>query len=126
MTDMNAKFERVVEALLSESTVEEAARVSKVSARTIRRWLKDDADFVASYRAARRRLFDATITRIVGLCSTAVETLEAILRDPAAPRSAKLAAIRIVLERSFAAQEIDLEERLRQIEEELARLEVPS
>ncbi len=116
------KREVAIEALLTEPTVEAAARVSKVSARTIRRWLKDDADFVASYRAARRQIFEAAIGRLVSLCAKAVEQIEAIFNDPKAPRTVKLNACRIVFEQVRASQADDLEERLQQIEEQVERM----
>ena len=116
------KREVAIEALLTEPTVEAAARVSKASARTIRRWLKDDADFVASYRAARRQIFEAAVGRLVSLCAKAVEQIETILNDPQAPVSVKLRTAQLVLEQVRTAQADDIEQRLQQIEEQVERI----
>lgn len=105
-----------------EPTLEAAAKRSKVSSRTIRRWLRDDQDFAASYRAARRQLFDSAMSRLVALTEQAIARLAEILQDRNAPANAVLGAARTTLERAFAAQQIDLEERLAQIERELEHL----
>lgn len=121
MSEKPRKREIVIEALLSEATLEAAARRSKISSRTIRRWLRDE-DFVAQYRQARRQLFDSAVGRLVALTEQAIRRLSEILHDEHATTSSVLAACRIVLERAFAAQQIDLEERLEQIERELEHL----
>lgn len=115
MTGITRRREAVITALLSEPTIEAAARRAKVSSRTIRRWLHDEG-FVTQYRQARRQLFDAAMGRLMVLTEQAVARLEKILRDETVPPSLALAACRIVLERVFAARELDLQEQLTQVE----------
>ena len=50
---LGRKKEAAVLALLSSRSVEEAARVAGVNARTLYRWQKDP-EFAAAYREARR------------------------------------------------------------------------
>jgi hypothetical protein len=118
----NRKHDVVVESLLIEPTIERAAEVSGVSTRTIRRWLRENADFIASYRAARRQIFEAAVGRLVSLCAKAVEQIEVILNDPQAPASVKLRTAQLVLEQVRAAQADDIEERLQQIEGQVERM----
>ncbi len=46
----NRKREVAIAALLSRPTIEEAAQLAGIGEKTLRRWLRDDADFKAAYR----------------------------------------------------------------------------
>jgi hypothetical protein len=50
-------------ALLSQRNVEEPARVTKIGARTVYRWMKDPA-FDRAYREAKRAAFSKAIARL--------------------------------------------------------------
>jgi len=51
--------DRAVVALLSEPSIEAAARRAGVSAKTLRRWIDDDIAFQKDLEIARRSAFDA-------------------------------------------------------------------
>lgn len=56
--------ERAVAGLLSMRTVAEAAETAGVSSRTLERWLAESDEFVAEYRAARRRVVEGAVSRL--------------------------------------------------------------
>lgn len=66
--------EKALNALLTSTSVSEAAINSGLSERTLYRFLEDD-EFKSEYQQARRRIFEQNIFRLQSLHSEAVETL---------------------------------------------------
>jgi hypothetical protein len=67
--------EQAIPALLSTSTITEAAAVAGVGERTLKRWLAEDAEFVSQYRAVRRQIVEASVSRLVERYLAACETV---------------------------------------------------
>ena len=106
----------VLAALLSEPTIEKAAKQSGVSAPTIYRWLKD-VEFRQEYVAAKWQVVQQTIGRLQLASSLAVNTLQDVMKDPEAPTACKVSSAKIVLEMTLKGVEIeDLEMRLTLLE----------
>ena len=88
MVGHGAKFGRKKEeataALLSQRTIEDAARVANIGTNTLLRWLKDPA-FEAAYREARRAAFSQSIARLQQASGAAVSTLLKVMVDPNTP-----------------------------------------
>jgi len=80
------KKEQAIVALLTQRTIEEAARAVGIGTATLLRWLKDP-EFDAEYRAARRTAFSQAITRLQQASGAAATTLLKIMVDPNAPVS---------------------------------------
>ncbi len=119
MKDFSAKQEKLLSALLSEKDLKAAAEKAGVSETTAWRWLKDD-DFTAEYRRLRRDAVEQTAAQLQRASGEAVETLRKNLTcgNP----NAEIAAARIILEQAVKGVEIlDLQQRLEQIEDELAK-----
>jgi hypothetical protein len=76
------KQEQALAALLSESSIEDAAGKIGVNEATLRRWLRQPA-FRSAYRQARRRLVEQAIGRIQEATGAAVDTLLNIARNGA-------------------------------------------
>lgn len=93
----HAVRERAVLALLSERTLTDAADKAQVGERTLRRWMAEDAEFQAEYKAARDAVYQAGITRVQALTAKAVDALEDLLTLKDAP-SARLGAARTIAE----------------------------
>src|SRR5262245_13763712 len=72
---LSRKQEQAVAALLSASTLEQAAAQAGVSLRTLRTWL-EQCEFQAAHRQARREVLDGAIAGLLRLCGKAVEALE--------------------------------------------------
>jgi hypothetical protein len=93
----DAVRERAIVALLSERSIGLAAARCRVNEKTLRRWLAEDAEFQAEYKAARCDAFNAGINRIQALTTKAVDTLDELLDATKYP-SVRLGAARTVAE----------------------------
>jgi hypothetical protein len=124
MVGHGAKFgrkkEEAIVALLSQRSIEEAARVTNIGTNTLLRWLKEP-DFDAAYRAARRVAFSQAIARLQQASGAAVATLLKIMVDANAPASTRVRAADSVLDHAAKAIEIeDIEVRVTELERSLA------
>lgn len=116
---LSAKRERALTALLELGEVKAAAKRAGVGQTTLWRWLKEDA-FAAEYRDARRRLVEASVSRLASDSVAASRVLREIAEDKEAPSSSRVAAARAILEHSIKGVEVlDLEPRLKEIETRL-------
>lgn len=103
-------------ALLSQRSVEDAARIVNIPARTLYRWLKEP-EFNAAYRGARRDAFSQSVARLQQMSAAAVSTLGKIMVDANAPAASRVRAADSVLDHAAKAIEIeDLEARLAALE----------
>lgn len=69
------KFEVAILMLLQESTVQRAAQKAGVSDATLSRWMAHPI-FREKYQAARRKSFEAGLSRLQSLCGGAVDSLK--------------------------------------------------
>jgi hypothetical protein len=113
---LGRKKEEVIVALLSQRSVEDAARLTNTPPRTLYRWLKEP-EFNAAYREARRAAFSQSVARLQQMSAAAVSTLGKIMVDANAPAASRVRAAHSVLEQAAKAIEIeDLEARLAALE----------
>ena len=113
---LGPRQERAIGALLAQPTVAQAADAAGVGEWTLYRWLSD-AGFRRAYEDARRRAFREALGRLNGAAREAVEALREVLRDEAARPGERVAASRALLDFGLrATQEIEIEERLAQLE----------
>ena len=120
MTGHGAKFGRKMEdaivALLTTRTVEEAARVVGISAKTLLRWMKEP-EFNKAFLAAQRAAFGQAIGRLHHLSSAAVTTLGKVMLEPGTPPATRVRAADSILDHTIKAIEIEsLEARLTELE----------
>ena len=121
MADFKVKFGRKKEdaivALVSQRSIEEAARACNTPARTLYRWLKEP-EFEAAYRDARRQAYGQSISRLQQGSTAAATTLLKVMLDTNAPPSTRVRAAEAVLSHAAKAIEIeDIDARVRQLEE---------
>jgi DNA-binding MurR/RpiR family transcriptional regulator len=110
------KKEAAISALLTQRTVEEAARSIGISPATLRRWQKEPG-FEAAYREALRLSYKQSIGRMHQASSAAVSTLLKVMLDPATPASTKVRAADSVLNHTAKAIEIDdIDARVQELE----------
>jgi hypothetical protein len=115
-TKLARKQEEAIAALLSQRTIEEAARVADVGARTLIRWLQIP-EFRDAYRKARRDAFGQSIARLQQATSAAASTLMKIMVDPSAPASTRVRAADSIFNHAAKAIEIeDIEARVTDLE----------
>ena len=113
---LGRKQEDAITALLSQRSIEDAARVAGAGARTLLRWLKLP-EFDAAYRDARRKAFGQAVARLQQGTSAAATTLLKVMIDPNVSASVRVRAADSVLD--HAAKAIEIEE----IEARVAALE---
>ncbi len=113
--------DQVVLLLAKGTSIERAASLSGLSARTIYRRLADPK-FTAKVNQVRTELFEAAYGQLVGSLQSAVTTLKRLLRDEAS--NVQLAAAKALLDFSGKLKDsVELSERLERIEEHLKRQE---
>ena len=120
MADFEAKLgrkkEEAILALLSQRSVEEAARACDTPVRTLYRWLQEPA-FDAAYRAARRKAYGQAIARLQQGSTAAATTLLKVMVDPNTPASTRIRSAESGLTHEAKALEIkDLDARLSELE----------
>lgn len=113
---LGRKMEEAIAALLSQRSIEDAARAIGVSPKTLLRWLKQP-EFDAAYRQARRDAFAQATARLQQASGTAVSVLVKIMIDGSSPASSRVRAADCIL--GHAAKAIELED----IEARVAELE---
>jgi hypothetical protein len=101
-------------AILSAPTLASAAKRAGVSVRTVKNWLLLP-DFRAELRQARQRVFEDSLTRLQGGCSSAVDALCRATRSgkPSIAVKASIALLQIGLK---VSEHLDLEARLAELE----------
>jgi transcription elongation GreA/GreB family factor len=116
---LTPRQEQSITALLVQGSLQAAAAASGINEKTLRRWLRDDAAFQIAYREARRAVVQHAITQVQQATGEAVETLRAVMQDPAAPASAKVSAAKNILDTAVKAVELeDLEARITALEQQ--------
>lgn len=114
--DLSANQQRAISALLSESSVRDAAKSARISEPTLFRWLKDEA-FNKAFMEARRQATMQAIAQLQQSSTKAVKTLCDIMDNTQASTSSRVTAAKTVLELSMKSVEIeDLAQRLAQLE----------
>lgn len=109
------KKNQAIAALLHHPTVVAAAKATKLSEKTLRRWLKDEA-FAEAYESAKRDCLNHATGRLQDATSKAITTLTNVMGNAESP-GAQVSAARTVLEFAFRAVEHDdLEKRLAALE----------
>jgi len=101
------KKEDAIAALLSQPSVEQAARVAGVGTRTLVRWLQVP-EFRAAYHKARRDAFGQATARLQQASGAAVSTILKIMVDKDTPVASRLRAAESVV--NHAAKAIEIEE----------------
>ena len=111
MTGHGAKFgrkkEEAIVALLSQQSLDQAARVVGVTPKTLLRWLQVP-EFKAAYHKARRDAFGQATSRLQHTSGAAISTILKIMLDKDAPVSSRLRAAESVV--VHAAKAIEIEE----------------
>ena len=110
------KAEEAIAALLTQRSVDEAARAIGIGPRTLLRWLQVP-EFSANYRKARRDAYSQAVARLQQASGAAVSTLLKVMVDAGTPASSRVRAAESVL--SHAAKAIEIED----IEARVAELE---
>lgn len=100
------KKEEAIAALLTQRSVEDAARVAEIGTQTLYRWMKEP-EFQAAYLEARRATVSQSNARLQQASTAAVSTLLKIMVDTSSPAAARVRAANSVLDHATGGIEID-------------------
>jgi hypothetical protein len=99
MVGHGAKFgrkkEEAIAALLSQRSIEDAARVAKIGTNTLLRWLQLP-EFKAAYREARWETVRQAVARMQQATGAAGVTILKLMTDPNVPAAVRLRAAECV------------------------------
>lgn len=110
------KKEAAILALLTQPTLDAAARTIGVVPNTLLRW-QQDPQFDKAYRKARRAAFGQGTARLQHASNAAVSAVLKIMVDPQTPASTRLRAADLVLTHGAKAIELeDVEARVSELE----------
>jgi len=110
------KQEDAIAALLSQRSIEDAARVCGVGARTLIRWLKLP-EFRSEYLKARREVVQQAVARMQQATGAAGTIALKLMTDPNVPAAVRLRAAEFVFDRAIKGIEIDdIEARVSELE----------
>lgn len=104
--NLTPRMQKALPLLAAGQPVKVAAKAAKVSPGTVHNWCSQHAGFRAALAELRAEMLAESTERLRGLASAAVDTLQAILTDPATPPRERLAAVEIVLDRGSPASAI--------------------
>jgi len=112
--NLTSRAERVISALLTEQTIEDAAHKSHVGSRTIHRWLREDEAFRHAYRIAKREVVAQAVSRIQHASGAALNVLLEVMLDEYTPPAVRVSAAKVVLE--MALRGVEQEDILARVE----------
>jgi len=114
------KRDQAVVALLTHSSIPEAARAVKIGEKTLWRWLQDD-EFKEAYRTARSEIVRHAMVQVQAGMSKAVQTLMEVMVNDEAPASSRVSAAKTMLDLGVKSVELeDIERRLKKLETEIS------
>src|ERR1700719_4973579 len=118
-TKFGRKKEEAIAALLTQQTIENAARSIGIGVSTLLRWQKDP-EFDAGYRAAQRAAYRQTTARLQQASPAAATVLTKLMVDSNTPASVGARTADSVLSHAAKAIEIqELEARVSELERTL-------
>jgi hypothetical protein len=117
MSQISAKKEKAIIALLQNPTVRDAAEQLQIAERTLWRWLQEDP-FRECYLRARREAFSQAMNLLQQYLGEAVMVLREVMNNQESSDSSKVNAAKAIIETGFKAVElVDLENRITELEE---------
>jgi valyl-tRNA synthetase len=98
--------EPAIAALLTHSSVGEAAKAIDVSEMTLYRWMAEPG-FAEEYRIARKEAVNHAIRQVQSAMTEAIETLRKIMNNEEIPPSTRVSAAKTILDNGFKAAELE-------------------
>ena len=105
-TNFNRKKELALSALMTETTLQKAAKVAGIGEVTLWRWLKEK-EFIEAYRVLKREAVTQAVTRLQQISCKAVDTLKQVMEDKESPASVRVSAAKSIIEMAIKAVELD-------------------
>lgn len=89
---MTHRQERALQSLLECPTMAQAAQAAGVGVSSLRRWLKQDTEFIAAYREAVTEILESTTRKAQRAAGEAVDVLKEIMLDTDAQAGSRVSA----------------------------------
>ena len=116
---LSPKQEKAIIAMLSEATLDKAAKRVKVDPSTLYRWTLQP-EFKEAFTKAQRECWERAIGHLQRLATAATQCLENVMSDPNSNAGSKVSAARTILEYAARGVELqDFEQRLSRLEERI-------
>ena len=110
------KKELAIAALLTNRSVEDAARAVDLNHNTLLNWLKIPT-FIKEYRAARREVVHQSVARLQQATGAAGTVMLKLMADPNVPAAVRPRAAECVFDRAIKGVELeDIEARVAELE----------
>jgi len=110
------KSEAAIAALLTRSTIEDAARVAGIGEKTLRRWIKEPG-FKKRYLQERRESVRQAVARLQQATGAAGTTILKLMTDSSVPPAVRLRAAECVFDIAVKGVEIeDIDTRVSELE----------
>ena len=120
---MTPKQQKALAALIRAPTRAAAAKEAGVGASTVRRWMREDADFRAAYQEALSELLEDASTQAKGNLTQALDVLAEIMRD-GENAQARITAARSTLEYALKLHDAaEVERRMDELERMIGEIE---
>lgn len=120
---LNNKQFDFLEALLSSSTIAEAARQADISEKTAYNYLADDA-FSAEYLHYKRLSLKHIVTRLNDIALESLEILHEVAHDTEQTGTSRIRAVDIMLNYTFKGMQYeDMDKRIHELEKRLEEIE---
>lgn len=114
---LSAKQQRAIGALMTARDAREAAKLARVSERSLYRWLGDPL-FQSEMQRAGQELIISAVRRLASLTWLALDTLEAEMKNKRAAPSVRVRSADVVLSKLLQLKELaELDERIKRLEE---------
>ena len=121
---MTSRQQKALIALLNSPTRAAAAKEAGIGISTLRRWLREDAEFQSAYREAVAEILESTTRRAQTAAGEAVDVLRAIMKNTDEQAGPRVSAADKVLGYALRlAEQNDVLTRLAEIEAELDKME---
>lgn len=114
---MTHRQERALQSLLECPTMAQAAQAAGVGVSSLRRWLKQDTEFMAAYQQAAKEALEHATKRAQAATGAAIDVLQTIMEDTEESAQARISAADRLLSHTLKLTEaVDLVGRLDALE----------
>lgn len=108
---------RAIEALLTHSTITQAAEAARIGRRTLTRWLAEDGPFCAELRRREGEVLQGVTRRLATLAAASLDVLQDVLTGDEQAPAHRLKAADVVLSKLAPMKDLtDFDQRLAALE----------
>lgn len=114
---LTTKQERALEALLQGNSQRDSAEIAGITPRTLRRWCREDEQFIAELELRSHSLLSRATIQLGGALEMSADLLRAVLSNEDLPVSIRIRSANLIFRNYFKFFE------LQSIDQRIARIE---